>query len=598
MKRLPLGLRLFLNILVFCIPIIVLTYLMYKSETVNIEFAQKESIGNELQQPYERYMQAVVLTKLSVLFKQPELIPADLSARKDSLVRKMNEHRETLQYTPEGLSTRKREAADLKNVFDLVEQKKFDDAIAALKMGIGQLGDTSNLILDPDLDSYYLMDITLLALPQMQDRVQAILSDRSVLFENGKVNEAQKIKAALYAAMLNESDLQRIIADSQTSLNEDKNFYERNQSLQTNLPLAVNDLKAKAEVFIEILNKISRAENVSEDEFTKAGLSLLAQSYDSWEVSSKELGHLIDHRVGVLSKQRATSLGSAGVALLLAILFSIVVGVSLSQSIRGILDSVLKLKSASESTLEIGMNLSQMSKDVARSVTSQAAAIEETAASIEEINSMVKITSDSSKEAASLADLTNKSAAKGEGALGTMMQSMGDISDSSERIVETMGVIDDIAFQTNLLALNASVEAARAGEQGKGFAVVADAVRALAQKSAVAAKEINDLVKNNVEIIEKGKAGAAQSSEALKEIVSYIKKLNQLIAEIASATNEQGAGLGQVSQAVNDIEIAATQNQTGVDAFKDSAEQLLQESQQLTTIVEILEREVLGGAQT
>lgn len=596
MKRLPLGVRLFLNILVFCIPIVVLTYLMFKSETVNIDFGRKESVGNQLQLPYERYMQGVVMAKLSHLYQRPELLPSDLSSKQEALMQKMNEHREVLQFTEEGLSSRQRQAANLNTVFELVDKKQFDQAISGLKMGISHLGDTSNLILDPDLDSYYLMDITLLALPQMQDRVQAILADRKALFENGKINEAYKNKAALYAAMLNESDLQRVLTDSQTSLNEDKNFYEVNQPLQANLPSAIESLQKKTEPFIALLNKISRSEEVTEAEFTQSGLALLSQTYESWEVASQALGHLIDHRVDTLSSHRYKSLGMAGLALLSAILFSIVVGASVSQSIRGILQSVLKLKSASKATLDIGTNLSVMSKEVAQSVTSQSAAIEETAASIEEINSMVKITTDNSKEAAGLADLANSTAAKGEGALNTMLQSMGEITRSSASIVETMGVIDDIAFQTNLLALNASVEAARAGEQGKGFAVVADAVRALAQKSALAAKDINDLVKNNVIVIEKGKQGADQSAASLREIIGYIKKLNQLIAEIASATVEQGSGLGQISQAVNSLEIGATQNQSGVDAFNQSAGLLLKESQQLNEIIIMLEREVLGGS--
>lgn len=284
----------------------------------------------------------------------------------------------------------------------------------------------------------------------------------------------------------------------------------------------------------------------------------------------------------------------AGLALLFAILFSIIVGVSLSQSIRSILDSVLHLKSAAQSTLGIGTQVSDISKDVANSVTTQAASIEETAASIEEINSMVKITAENSKEASQLAEMTNRTALKGEKALNTMLASISEIADSSKQIVETITVIDDIAFQTNLLALNASVEAARAGEQGKGFTVVAEAVRALAQKSAQAAKEINELVQKNSSVIERGRAGASQSEESLREIISHIKKLNQLIGEIAGATTEQGSGINQISQAICDIEAEALRSQQGVATLSESADTLLNGSQELNTIIGVLEREVLG----
>lgn len=597
MRRLPLGMRLFLNILVFSIPILVLTYLMYDSETVNIEFGRKESIGNELQSPYEKLMRATAMAKLGeVLHDASYSHRYDVTEYKNKLEVSLKNLGDSLLFTKEGLASRKREAASLNVLSDALANKKWDEAINSLKVGITHLGDTSNLILDPDLDSYYLMDITLLALPQMQDRVQVILADRGRFFTNERITGPQRIQAALYAAMLNESDLQRIIGDSQTALNEDKNFYGVSPTLQKNLPDTVNLLKAKAEHFIDLLNKLSRAEAVSEQEFTEVGISLLDQSYDSWEVASGEMTQLLANRMNILSQHRSRSLGMAGVALLFAILFSIVVGVSLSQSIRSILDSVLKLKSASQTTLEIGTDLSDKSKDVSQSVSTQAASIEETAASIEEINSMVKITAENSKQASRLAEMTNQTALGGEEALNTMLASMGEIAASSKRIVETIGVIDDIAFQTNLLALNASVEAARAGEQGKGFAVVADAVRALAQKSAVAAKEINELVQNNVVVIEKGRQGASRSADSLREIINYVKKLNQLIVEIAGATTEQGAGISQISKAINDIEIEATRNQQGVSNFSESAGLLLRESQQLSLIIRVLEQEVLGGS--
>ncbi|AFY00769.1 methyl-accepting chemotaxis protein [Bdellovibrio bacteriovorus] len=595
MKRLPLNVRLFLNILAFSVPIIVLTYLMFESETIGIDFGRKESLGNQLQKPYEVLMQATVMAKLADSFKDPAYAPAELKELQAQLESKMKELGSILQFTEQELAARKRQGASLENLFHALSEERWDDAIASIKLGISHLGDTSNLILDPDLDSYYLMDITLLALPQMQDRIQNILGDRSLFVAEGALSEQAKIKAALYAAMLSESDLNRIVADSQTSLNEDGNFYGEMPSLQQNLPRTIAELQAKSEAFIAILNKVSRGDKVTEAEFTNLGTATLKQSFDTWDVVSSELGHLLDRRVTVMEDHRLKSLGMAGMALLLAILFSIVVGVSLSQSIRGILDSVLKLKTASKSTLEIGTHLNTMSRDVSASTTSQAASIEETAASIEEINSMVRITADSSREALALAQMTNSAAAKGEGALTTMLKSMGEISASSKCIVQTMAVIDDIAFQTNLLALNASVEAARAGEQGKGFAVVAEAVRSLAQKSALAAKEINDLVKNNVVVIEKGGQGADQSAASLREIIGYVQKLSQLINEIANATNEQGAGMAQISKAINDIELEAGRNQQGVATFQDSAEKLVHDSYQLDGIISILEREVLGG---
>lgn len=276
MRRLPLSLRLFLNVLVFSVPILVLTYLMYESETVNIEFARKEVLGNELQAPYEHLMRATAMVKLGASLQDPLIEKRyDTEENKAKLESTLKKVGETLQFTSEGLSSRQREVAEFKQLSDALTNKAWDEAISSLKTGITHLGDTSNLILDPDLDSYYLMDITLLALPQMQDRIQTIISNRSQFFPSDKISEAARIQAALYAAMLNDSDLQRILADAQTSLNEDKNFYGTSPSLQKALPETTEELKGKTEQFIAILNKISRAENVSEAEFTQIGLNLL-----------------------------------------------------------------------------------------------------------------------------------------------------------------------------------------------------------------------------------------------------------------------------------------------------------------------------------
>ncbi|NUN06952.1 MAG: methyl-accepting chemotaxis protein [Bdellovibrio sp.] len=590
MKKLPLSLRMFLNILVFSIPIIVLTYLMYDSQDVNIKFGEKERLGNALQIPYENLFKAVTHAKLTGSESE---IAASL-AELESTLKTVSE---PLQFTKEGLASRKREVADLAALKEALSGKRWDDAIASIKAGIGQLGDTSNLILDPDLDSYYLMDITLLALPQMQDRLQTILAAKKSLLENSNSSETQ-IQAALFAAMLNESDLLRVIADSQTSINEDGNFYGASESLQKNIPATVAELKNKIENFVQLLTTLSKGGKVDEETFTRAGMAALDQAFTTWHSTVQELDHLIAVRVDNLANGRVRSLFFAGLALLLAILFSIIVGVSLSQSIRGILRSVMQIRESSDETLNIGTHLSQTSEDVSQSVSAQTAAIEQTAASVEEISSMVKTTADHSREASKVATMTNDSALQGESEISKMLTSMSKIVESSNKVVDTISIIDDIAFQTNLLALNASVEAARAGEQGKGFAVVADAVRSLAQKSASSAKEINELVKNNVLVIEEGKQSAEHSAESLKQIISYIKQLNTLIKEIADATAEQNSGVSLISKALNDIESESSKNQSGMMIVTESASSLREQSRSLSRIVHELEKEILGRSQT
>lgn len=169
------------------------------------------------------------------------------------------------------------------------------------------------------------------------------------------------------------------------------------------------------------------------------------------------------------------------------------------------------------------------------------------------------------------------------------------ISQDSKKIEEIIHVIDDIAFQTNLLALNAAVEAARAGEQGKGFAVVAEAVRALAQRSASAAKEINGLIKESVERTEQGSSIADNSGQVLTRIVSSVNKVVTLNKEIAQASNEQSQGISQISKAMNQLDQASQSNAASSEEIAATAGEIEHRAAELQSQVRILSAEVLGA---
>jgi aerotaxis receptor len=164
---------------------------------------------------------------------------------------------------------------------------------------------------------------------------------------------------------------------------------------------------------------------------------------------------------------------------------------------------------------------------------------------------------------------------------------MNDITDSSKRIAEIIGVIDGIAFQTNILALNAAVEAARAGEQGRGFAVVAGEVRALAQRSASAAKEIKSLIGASVAKVESGSRLVDDAGKTMDEIVVQVKRVSDLIAEISSATIEQSSGITQVSQAVSDLDHITQQNAALVEQSAAASESLKQQAARLVDAVSV-----------
>ncbi len=219
-----------------------------------------------------------------------------------------------------------------------------------------------------------------------------------------------------------------------------------------------------------------------------------------------------------------------------------------------------KLSSSSSTVTSSVEQLNEAGNTLSQSSTEAAASLEETVASLEELSSMVKMNSDNAKQAASLSVTSREAAEKGQQEINSLISAMTTISSSSKKIEEIISVIDDIAFQTNLLALNASVEAARAGEQGKGFAVVAEAVRALAQRSAAAAKDITGLIKESVSEVEHGSRIASQSGVVLNNIVTSVKKVSDLNNEIASASSEQTSGIQQISKAMNQLDQASQSN--------------------------------------
>lgn len=190
----------------------------------------------------------------------------------------------------------------------------------------------------------------------------------------------------------------------------------------------------------------------------------------------------------------------------------------------------------------------------------QASSLEETASSMEELTSTVRNNADNAQQANQLAANARSKAEEGGTVVGQVVQAMDAINTSSTKIAEIIGVIDEIAFQTNLLALNASVEAARAGEQGRGFAVVATEVRNLAGRSATAAKEIKELIKESGEKVQLGAELVDKSGSTLEEIVEAVKKVSDIIAEIAAASSQQSAGIDQVNRAVTSMDEMTQQN--------------------------------------
>jgi methyl-accepting chemotaxis protein len=229
--------------------------------------------------------------------------------------------------------------------------------------------------------------------------------------------------------------------------------------------------------------------------------------------------------------------------------------------------------------------ISTGSQDLASRTESQAASIEETAASMHEITATVKQNADNAQAASQMAAVARDAADKGGTVMGNVVTAMSQIEGSAAKISDIVGLIDEIAFQTNLLALNASVEAARAGEAGKGFAVVAQEVRALAQRSADASREIKTLITaSNSQVREGGKL-VGEAGESLHEIVNAVKKVTDIVSEIAAASREQATGLEQVNTAVGSMDEMTQRNGALVEETSASAQALSEQAGHLAQLV-------------
>ncbi len=238
--------------------------------------------------------------------------------------------------------------------------------------------------------------------------------------------------------------------------------------------------------------------------------------------------------------------------------------------------------------------ISVSSQSLAEGATEQAAALEETSAALEEMAGMTQKNAESATQAKELAARTRQAADTGAGDMEAMRDAMAAIKTSSGEISKIVRTIDEIAFQTNILALNAAVEAARAGEAGAGFAVVADEVRRLALRSAEAARETSAKIEDSVTKSEHGVAISGKVADSLQQIVSLARDVDALVAEIATASNEQSQGISQVNTAVAQMDKVTQANASGAEEFASASTSLNEQASELSRLVAELQSTVVG----
>ena len=251
-------------------------------------------------------------------------------------------------------------------------------------------------------------------------------------------------------------------------------------------------------------------------------------------------------------------------------------------TLRSTMESV---RGAGSTISESSAELSGAANDLSKRTEQQAAALEETAAALDEITATVRTASTRAHEAQEMVRETKASAERSGAIVRSAVDAMGRIEDSSSRIGQIIGVIDEIAFQTNLLALNAGVEAARAGEAGRGFAVVAQEVRELAQRSANAAKEIKTLISASASEVESGVTLVRSTGTALLEIEKLVHQVNDHVEGIATASREQATALGEINTSVNHMDQMTQKNAAMVEETTAASETLADQSRQLQQLL-------------
>jgi methyl-accepting chemotaxis protein len=263
---------------------------------------------------------------------------------------------------------------------------------------------------------------------------------------------------------------------------------------------------------------------------------------------------------------------------------------SLTQLVRQVQQGVESVNTAATEIASGNADLSQRTEQ-------QASNLQQTASSMTEMTASVKANADNARQANQMATSASEAAQNGGQVVGRVVQTMGDIRASSQKIADIIGTIDGIAFQTNILALNAAVEAARAGEAGRGFAVVASEVRSLASRSADAAREIKSLISESVDKVSNGHELVVEAGRSMDEIVQQVRRVTDLIGEISSASEQQSRGVAEVGSAVAQIDQGTQQNAALVEESAAAAESLKQQAAQLIQAVGVF-RTSSGGAAT
>ncbi len=650
--------RIFAIVICFALPIAVLWVLMLQGIQDKIDFARYEIYGNQYQRPLQKIL--ALLPNHRELSRQcregnalAQTARTSLSREIDVAFANLEEEQAAigpaLQFTDEGLGKRQRQNLKydllLNQWKELREGKKADEAgydqlAADLRMAIVHSGDTSNLILDPDLDSYYLMDVTLLALPQLQTRLETILNFGRPVLATGQVKPAEATRFAVLRAQLLEADFQRALGSMATSFNEDANFYGVSPTLHETLDQPVANFKLKLEALLTGLEKLETPGPAAwgSDEFAAAVEAARRASFTFWSEGVKELDAFLNLRIQTFQRDREAAIRWVGLALAVCLLLFALISASITRPIRqataladriakGELDLEIGIARRGDEIGRLGKSMRIMTTNLRQSRTElsgnldrlagllervreaterlaassgelksassaladgaavSASSMEEIVSSMTELGAQTKNNAEGAAQANALTQANSRLGQEGVRKVRLLQAGMNETAQSGREIANIIRVIDDIASQTNLLALNAAVEAARAGEHGKGFAVVAEEVRSLAARSSQAARETSALIETSVAKMNEGAKAAQESVATFEQILAGVVQASDLVSQIASASAEQAEGFSQVNQGLGQIDSVTQNNSAHAEQTASVAMELASQASQLQTLL-------------
>jgi methyl-accepting chemotaxis protein len=596
------------------IPILQLGWSYLGTTSSNIEFSSKERLGVEYARPTLGLLRAAQLQRMhATVGAATGTVPADLAGARAEVDKALAALKPVDARLGEALGTtafldKARQAqqslADARGDAEAVFAKHTEFVNAVLLL-LGQATDGSNLTLDPDIDSYYVMDAALFRIPPIMELLGAMRGTGAAVLASGTMSPGQfdvmrdvppvyayhadSMKAGLAKSFAATPSLKASI-DADAAIRATDEF----------VALARKQMLAGGQPSGDVAAWVSAATQAIDAQYQLAGRMFNA------------LDGLLVARIGGMTTGRTLSFALACVSLVLAgYLFysfylvmnggmrevrqhleAITAGdltgaprpwgrdeaaglmVALANTQQSLRTIVQDVRHASDQIVTASRAIQADAGDLSGRTERSAASLQNTASSMEEIASTVRHTADSASQAAGVASANASVADQGGRAIRAVVSTMGEINTSSARISEIIATIDGIAFQTNILALNAAVEAARAGEQGRGFAVVAGEVRTLAQRSAAAAREIKTLITASVEKIATGSQTVDGAGKTMMELVGNARRISELVGEISVATREQTAGVAQVGSAVTELDRSTQDNAALVERTAASASHL------------------------